>query len=294
LNGAEITVADDGTFVVSGSFAQEWSLTLSFAVVADDVTCNETQELVLTYDEPNGGVCEDIRDIQILEWTTSVTNSVTTYEFNGSYLDTNLATFLITQNWVQIDASNIALSKVWTSSRTNFRTVASLNEWRNVFVFTATSEQSEEICNDSETVVITRNTRTTGGSSGWWGRASSILCGNRRIDDSRGVREQCDDGNTRSGDGCSSTCQIEEEPVCGNGIIELGEMCDDSNRTNWDWCSATCDIEDEEIKREIVREQIKETIRKRRPVPLSYTPPRVLPKTGNKVRSWTDFRKMIR
>ena len=42
----------------------------------------------------------------------------------------------------------------------------------------------------------------------------------------------CDDGNYRNGDGCSSTCQIEEDAVCGNGILEVGEMCDDDNRTN--------------------------------------------------------------
>jgi fibro-slime domain-containing protein len=50
--------------------------------------------------------------------------------------------------------------------------------------------------------------------------------------------EQCDDRNTASGDGCSSTCQIEPgwscigspsvctKTVCGNGIVETGEACD--------------------------------------------------------------------
>lgn len=36
--------------------------------------------------------------------------------------------------------------------------------------------------------------------------------------------EQCDDGNTISGDGCSSTCRI--EPICGNQIAEPSEECD--------------------------------------------------------------------
>ncbi len=36
--------------------------------------------------------------------------------------------------------------------------------------------------------------------------------------------EQCDDGNTLSGDGCSSTCN--NESICGNGEIEEGEECD--------------------------------------------------------------------
>ncbi len=50
--------------------------------------------------------------------------------------------------------------------------------------------------------------------------------------------ETCDDGNSDSGDGCSSTCQLEPgyacpnlgEPCvkseCGNGKMELGEQCD--------------------------------------------------------------------
>lgn len=38
------------------------------------------------------------------------------------------------------------------------------------------------------------------------------------------VGEGCEDGNTKSGDGCSSVCQL--EATCGNGIIEPGEVCD--------------------------------------------------------------------
>ncbi len=32
-------------------------------------------------------------------------------------------------------------------------------------------------------------------------------------------------------------------PVCGNGVIELGEQCDDGNATPADGCSATCQLE---------------------------------------------------
>ena len=57
--------------------------------------------------------------------------------------------------------------------------------------------------------------------------------------------EQCDDGNTADGDGCSATCQIETGPTCGNGLLEQGEECDDGNQLDGDTCSATCtsDIE---------------------------------------------------
>ena len=54
------------------------------------------------------------------------------------------------------------------------------------------------------------------------------------------VGEQCDDGNTINGDGCSSTCKIE---VCGNGILDPAERCDDGNTTNGDGCNSVCRTE---------------------------------------------------
>jgi fibro-slime domain-containing protein len=70
--------------------------------------------------------------------------------------------------------------------------------------------------------------------------------------------EQCDDGNTISGDGCSSTCALEPgwtcptpgQPCtrieyCGDGVVELdiGEQCDDGNTVSGDGCSSLCQIE---------------------------------------------------
>ena len=64
------------------------------------------------------------------------------------------------------------------------------------------------------------------------------VCGNGIMEDG----EQCDDGNTDDGDGCSALCVIEEEPepICGNGIVEDGEECDDGNTTDGDGCSSLC------------------------------------------------------
>lgn len=54
--------------------------------------------------------------------------------------------------------------------------------------------------------------------------------------------EECDDGNTSNGDGCSSTCKLEK---CGDGIVQpaLGEQCDDGNTNNGDGCSDSCQFE---------------------------------------------------
>ncbi len=59
-----------------------------------------------------------------------------------------------------------------------------------------------------------------------------------------GIREgteECDDGNTVNGDGCSSVCGLEQG--CGNGIVEGSEQCDDDNTISGDGCSSSCRVE---------------------------------------------------
>ena len=78
------------------------------------------------------------------------------------------------------------------------------------------------------------------------------VCGNGVID----LVENCDDGNTTDGDGCSSacvrephwTCPMVDKPcvhdvVCGDGMIEGTEACDDGNTTGGDGCAADCTLE---------------------------------------------------
>ena len=70
--------------------------------------------------------------------------------------------------------------------------------------------------------------------------------------------EACDDGNTKSGDGCTATCGAEDGWVCptpgapcfkldvtkcGDGILQPGETCDDGNATAGDGCSNLCQSE---------------------------------------------------
>jgi fibro-slime domain-containing protein len=51
--------------------------------------------------------------------------------------------------------------------------------------------------------------------------------------------EQCDDGVNDGGQGeCQPNCLI--GPFCGDGILQEGEVCDDQNRVSGDGCSSTC------------------------------------------------------
>ena len=74
---------------------------------------------------------------------------------------------------------------------------------------------------------------------------TEIPCGNGQPD----ADEECDDGNTDDGDGCSSACTVESgwecdtqgcHTVCGDGMIIGPEVCDDWNTDDGDGCSADC------------------------------------------------------
>lgn len=67
---------------------------------------------------------------------------------------------------------------------------------------------------------------------------STPVCGNNVLE----TGEECDDGNTKSNDGCSKTCKEEaSSPVCGNSILETSEDCDDGNTEDGDDCSSECE-----------------------------------------------------
>jgi fibro-slime domain-containing protein len=83
---------------------------------------------------------------------------------------------------------------------------------------------------------------------------SSNVCGDGKVDSA----EQCDDGNSKPGDGCSGVCQIEPgytcptpaqpciftvQQTCGDGKIDGSEACDDANTLDGDGCSSTCQVE---------------------------------------------------
>jgi cysteine-rich repeat protein len=67
-------------------------------------------------------------------------------------------------------------------------------------------------------------------------RQHAGTCGDNAIQADLG--ETCDDGNLVDGDGCSSSCLVEE---CGNGVIDSGEECDDgAQNDNESDCTRSC------------------------------------------------------
>jgi fibro-slime domain-containing protein len=78
----------------------------------------------------------------------------------------------------------------------------------------------------------------------------STTCGNRVLEGA----EDCDDGNTTGGDGCTNECKIEPgwsclapgvrcQPKCGDGLQTGGEQCDDGNTAPGDGCTTDCKLE---------------------------------------------------
>ena len=97
-----------------------------------------------------------------------------------------------------------------------------------------------------------RVTHPSGGVTGYYTVLVTILsaCGNSITE----TGETCDDADSESLDGCSSTCQVETgyvcagtpsvcEWACGNGSLNTGETCDDHNPNSGDGCSSTCTVE---------------------------------------------------
>ncbi len=74
----------------------------------------------------------------------------------------------------------------------------------------------------------------------WSGAAGATLagplCGNGVLD----LGETCDDGNADESDACLSDCQ---PATCGDGFVRSGvEQCDDGNAVQNDGCSTRCSV----------------------------------------------------
>ena len=66
------------------------------------------------------------------------------------------------------------------------------------------------------------------------------FCGDNSVQSLFG--EQCDDGVNDGGYGeCAPGCKL--GPRCGDKVIQAGEGCDDGNTKSGDGCSSKCQVE---------------------------------------------------
>jgi len=72
-------------------------------------------------------------------------------------------------------------------------------------------------------------------------RTLSPVCG----DQIQGPSQQCEAGEDAACPGlCDQNCECDFPPVCGDGDAELPEECDDANLDDGDGCSSSCELED--------------------------------------------------
>ncbi len=237
----------------------EWSNAISVVAHSIDWECDTvTATTTVVYNVAE--ICEDPFTITIDTPSDNSSTSSTNVTVRGSVSDVDA---IVTVNGEEVE--------VWINW--GFETIVSLATGNNEIIVRAVNW--DVLCNEEVTIDVEKRRRLTWGSSG---RNSSITCGNGKVDS----WEQCDDGNFRSEDWCSASCQIEVQPICGNWIVERWEECDDRNSTNGDWCTSVCMLE--EI---VIPTPVKKTVvvTKIRPQPLEFraTPP-ILPATGMIVR----------
>jgi cysteine-rich repeat protein len=96
--------------------------------------------------------------------------------------------------------------------------------------------------------------RTVSCSTGYGGTATSITCGSNLAwssssgcttvcgDSRKYGSEGCDDGNTNSMDGCSSSCAVEAGYTCSGGTTSTRDTCVDTNDCSGNTCrsGSTC------------------------------------------------------
>ncbi len=114
-----------------------------------------------------------------------------------------------------------------------------ISSWQEVQDITSCSEYEEAVCGDND--IQLGEECDDGGTSD--GDGCSSICEVEYCGDSviqAGLGETCDDGAESAS--CDSDCTAR---TCGDGTLNAtgGEACDDGNGTNLDGCSSACAVE---------------------------------------------------
>ena len=201
--------------------------------VGDTVTCN----LVLSDTSNQGDITGPFGSYFVIDISTTALSAPGTgtggIELTAVYPGLNALSSATTLNSALVTFTSDTISLAQPVTLATFQlsanqvgsSVVSLTGLSIAYGPTSASDPSP--ATSSSTVTVSTTTTTP-------------VCGNSVLE----TGEQCDDGNTANGDGCSSTCQTEVvSPVCGNSVLETGEQCDDGNTANDDGCSSTCQTE---------------------------------------------------
>ena len=163
------------------------------------------------------GFPDDPAEGEIFHYDGATTERVTDDALNDFDPRVSLGTDGVTIAWVKDEGAN----EVWMFDGC---------ESARVSIDDATDDDSVEL--DENQVAWVRGSGT--GSEIWTATVTcDVACGNGEVEPG----EECDDGDTVSGNGCSAECL---EEICGNHRVDFGEECDDGNTLLLDGCDDAC------------------------------------------------------
>lgn len=152
--------------------------------------------------------------------------------FDGTNYLIDTSTWTTAWKWTKTFGTTLDLTNsLWGSSVPTQVQPVQRDAWGITLINSSLLFASSKKIGQDPTSASASTTSSAGGSV--------VVCGNNIIEQG----EQCDDGNKWNGDGCTTTCQIEEPGTCGNAILEYMEQCDDGNLNDGDGCSSVCSIE---------------------------------------------------
>jgi len=163
------------------------------------------------------GFPEDPAEGEIFHYDGTTTERVTDDDLHDFGPHVSLGADGVTIAWVKDEGAN----EVWMFDGC---------ESSRVSIDDATDD--DDVVLDGSQVAWVRGAGTA--SEIWTATVTcDVACGNSEVEPG----EECDDGDTISGNGCSADCLLE---ICGNARVDAGEQCDDGNTVLLDGCDAAC------------------------------------------------------
>ncbi|MCX6750834.1 MAG: DUF4215 domain-containing protein [Candidatus Pacearchaeota archaeon] len=169
-------------------------------------------------------------------WLSALTPNITKGNYKiRYYIDNNIANttnnahIVVKLDSVILSEYNYTISKYHSKTLTLDANELECNSLHKISV--KVDSQHNPICTPD-------NASDNYAERNFYVRCAGPVCGDGNLD----IGEECDDGNTYDGDGCSANCDTEEVHYCGDGVLDIGEECDDGNLNNTDLCRNDCKL----------------------------------------------------